>query len=155
MFQNYLLKIAHSGIRITPRDIIYVNNLIKSSEDDKVTALYENRKLICKSFTNKPIYPKTIKQVEYVKMLDKDFIGKSDIIPVEEKKDGSYTAASQIMNRNELNTISNYVNHKIESIGKEMLQGNITINPYEMGQNSACTYCNYNRINNCSSFSHF
>lgn len=68
---EYLLKIAHSGIRITPRDIIYVNNLIKSSEDDKITALYENRKLICKSFTNKPIYPKTIKQVEYVKMLDK------------------------------------------------------------------------------------
>ncbi|HKM04020.1 MAG TPA: helicase-exonuclease AddAB subunit AddB [Lachnospiraceae bacterium] len=83
---------------------------------------------------------------EIVNMLDKDFIGKSDIIPVEEKKDGSYTAASQIMNRNELNAISNYVNHKIESIGKEMLQGNITINPYEMGQNGACTYCNYKSV---------
>ena len=71
---------------------------------------------------------------------------KSDIIPVERKKDGSFSARSSILEAGDLQTVSEYVSRKIAAIGREILDGKIALNPYEKGQETACTWCAYRRV---------
>ena len=81
-----------------------------------------------------------------VDMLDHYMGDKSDVIPVEKKKDGTFSARSSIMSREELQIVSDYVNVKIKKIGQEILSGHKEINPYEKGTTSACTYCAYKKV---------
>ncbi len=83
---------------------------------------------------------------DIVEKLDRYMQDKSDVIPVEKKKDGSFSARSSVMSGEELGIVSNYVNHKIKEIGRSILEGNIAINPYEKGQNDACGYCEYRKV---------
>lgn len=83
---------------------------------------------------------------DIVKRLDHSMQEKSDVIPVEKKKDGSFTGRSGVMSGEELNTISNYVNYKIRNIGRKILDGSILLNPYEKGTEDACTYCAYRKV---------
>ena len=68
---NKLLEAIDLGAKITPRDIVYLANLIKNKEEDKFIKLYQNKKAIVYTYNNKPIYPKTIKQIEYIELLNK------------------------------------------------------------------------------------
>lgn len=81
-----------------------------------------------------------------VEKLDKYMGSKSNIIPVERKKDGSFSARSSVMSSEELKVISDYVNYKVRSIGQEILAGKMELNPYEKGAASACTYCAYRKV---------
>ena len=83
---------------------------------------------------------------DIVERLDRYMQDKSDVIPVERKKDGSFSARSSVMSNEELQIISNYVNHKMQTIGREILDGNIGLNPYEKGSLQACTYCAYKKV---------
>ncbi|MCM1186032.1 MAG: helicase-exonuclease AddAB subunit AddB [Lachnoclostridium sp.] len=83
---------------------------------------------------------------DIVKRLDQYMDNKSDVIPVEKKKDGSFTARSGIMSREELGVLSDYVNYKMRCIGREILDGKISINPYEKGSENACAYCEYKKV---------
>lgn len=83
---------------------------------------------------------------DIVERLDKYMEDKSDVIPVERKKDGSFSARSGIMSREELGVVSDYVNYKMKHIGREILDGTISVNPYEKGSEAACTYCDYKRV---------
>ncbi len=69
--------------------------------------------------------------------------GVSNVIPVELKKDGSVSARSSVLSSEELTQVSDYVNHKIRRIGKEIIGGNFSLNPYEKGTRSSCTFCPY------------
>ncbi len=81
-----------------------------------------------------------------VQMLDRQMGTRSDVIPVERKKDGGYSARSSVMSEEELATVSEYVNHKVKKIGQEILAGRISVNPYEKGNANACTYCAYKKV---------
>jgi ATP-dependent helicase/nuclease subunit B len=83
---------------------------------------------------------------EAVRMLDGEFTVKSDILPLERKRDGSFSAASSVISREDMQTVSNYVNHKIRSLGREILDGTISVNPCELGAEKACTYCAYKHV---------
>ncbi len=83
---------------------------------------------------------------EIVNLLDREMEDKSDVIPVERKKDGSFSARSSVLSDGELKTVSEYVSHKIAQIGREILDGTISLNPYEKGNQEACTYCTYKRV---------
>ena len=77
---------------------------------------------------------------EVVERLDRYMQDKSVVIPVEKKKDGSFSARSGVLSREEMQLISSYVDAKIRSIGREILDGKIAANPYEKGNEEACTY---------------
>ena len=85
-------------------------------------------------------------QPDIVERLDRYMQDKSDVIPVEKKKDGSYSARSSCMSGEELQIISDYVNEKVKCIGREILDGCISVNPYEKGSAEACTYCAYRKV---------
>lgn len=83
---------------------------------------------------------------DIIERLDKYMEDKSDVIPVERKKDGSFSARSSVMSGGELKLVSDYVSRKIADIGREILQGTISLNPYERGTEEACTYCAFRKV---------
>lgn len=83
---------------------------------------------------------------EVVERLDHYLQDKSAVIPVEKKKDGSFSARSGILSREEMQLVSVYVDAKIREIGREILDGKIAANPYEKGNEEACTYCAYKKV---------
>ena len=86
------------------------------------------------------------KSDESVRLLDREFTVKSDILPLERKKDGSFSAYSSVINEEDINVVSSYVNYKIKQLGRDILNGNISVNPYEQNGNQACTYCAYKNV---------
>lgn len=81
-----------------------------------------------------------------VERLDGEMETKSDIIPVERKKDGSFSARSSVLSGEQLKTISGFVTQKLVGLGKEILAGKISLNPYEKGSEEACTWCAYRHV---------
>ena len=86
------------------------------------------------------------KSDEAVRLLDREFDTKSDILPLERKKAGTFSAYSGVMNEEDMHLVSNYVNHKIRQLGSDILDGTIAVNPYEQNGNRACTYCAYRSV---------
>ena len=85
-------------------------------------------------------------RMDVIQMLDGSINGKSDIIPVEFKKDGSLSSRSATLSDSDYGAISRFTEKKIREFGKSILNGNIEVNPYEMGDRSSCTYCSYRSI---------
>ncbi|MCH5275547.1 MAG: helicase-exonuclease AddAB subunit AddB [Lachnospiraceae bacterium] len=83
---------------------------------------------------------------EIIRSLDGESDGKSDVIPVEYKKDGSLSSRSSVMTGEELQTVSEYVNQKVRELGREILSGRISVDPYEKGAENACTYCAFTGV---------
>lgn len=83
---------------------------------------------------------------EVVGLLDKNFSDKSLIVPIERKKDGSFTASSSVISKEDYALVSAFVNQKIRETGKAILEGNIAVNPCEQGDLKACTYCAYKTV---------
>lgn len=83
---------------------------------------------------------------EAVRLLDAEFTDKSQVLPIERKKDGSFSAYSSVISEEDMQAVSNYVNQKIKQIGSGILDGTISVNPYEQGVNQACTYCAYRNV---------
>ena len=81
-----------------------------------------------------------------VERLDRFMQDKSKVIPVEKKKDGSFSARSGVLSREEMQVVSSYVDAKIRDIGREILDGKIAAKPYEKGNEEACTYCAYKKV---------
>ena len=77
--------------------------------------------------------------------IDKDFSKTSDIIPVIKNVDGTLSKKSSAIDSEQFDTISKYVNKKILSIGREILDGNIKAEPHSADSidSKACSYCPY------------
>ncbi len=78
--------------------------------------------------------------------LDRDFTDKSDILPLERKKDGTLSARSSVISEENLQEISQYVNRKIKEAGREILDGKIGINPCRQGTELACGFCSFRPV---------
>lgn len=83
---------------------------------------------------------------EAVRLLDKEFTDKSMILPIERKKDGSFSAYSSVINEEDMHMVSDYVNQKIRQLGSGILSGDISVSPYEQNGSQACTYCAYKSV---------
>lgn len=83
---------------------------------------------------------------QVISLLDKSFTDKSLIVPVERKKDGTFSARSSVIDRQDYEIVSSFVNHKIREFGRKILDGSIEINPCEQGGRNSCTYCAYRGI---------
>ena len=72
---NLLLFMSKRSLNITPRDVLYVINVIEANKKNEYINFLTNRKPIGYSLHNKPIFAKTLKQNEYILAL-----GKKDLI---------------------------------------------------------------------------
>lgn len=74
-FMEALLEISMLGVHITSRDILYLKKIMEANRKQEYLTFLKTRKPIGYTQGNKPIYPKTLKQAQYLKDLDhKDLI---------------------------------------------------------------------------------
>jgi ATP-dependent helicase/nuclease subunit B len=78
--------------------------------------------------------------------MDESFTDRSDVIPVSRTKSGELSKTSKAYSTEEFQQISDYVNRTIQDLGRRMLDGEISINPYELKGKTACRYCPYGSI---------
>ncbi len=89
---------------------------------------------------------------DIIKSLDNSGEAKSDVIPVERKKDGSMTKASSVISEDNMKLITEYAEYKLKSISKEIISGEISVNPLELKDspsdsgNDSCAYCEYKGV---------
>lgn len=138
-----MMKKSHPDKEVVPAALLYyhVNDpMIKSEEE--LSPEQVNDQLLKELRMNGLVNDSE----EVIGLLDGSFATKSSIIPVERKSDGSLSARSSVVNRQDYEVISNYVNQKIHQFGTEILQGNIEVNPCEQGNTESCTYCTFREI---------
>ena len=71
---------------------------------------------------------------------------KSLYIPVETVSSGECSKRSSVASEQEFSLMGNYANHKITKDAGAILDGDIAIAPYRMGNKTACDYCAYRTI---------
>lgn len=84
-----------------------------------------------------------VEDEDVIKGLDRTYTDVSDVIRLEKKRDGSYTAASQVISMDTLNLLSDYADHMIRRIGSEILHGDRNARPCG---DAACSYCTYREV---------
>lgn len=75
-----------------------------------------------------------------IDMMDSNFEGSSSVIPVSKNKDGSFGARSSVASTDEFKIISDYVDHTIKEMGRDILDGKTAFS----GKN--CDYCQYSSV---------
>ncbi|MCR4901688.1 MAG: helicase-exonuclease AddAB subunit AddB [Butyrivibrio sp.] len=133
----------HPGKKVIPSAILYyrVNDpIVKAQQELSADEINEQikKELRMTGLVNS--------SDEVISLLDTSLSGKSDVIPVERTKSGSFSANSSVISSEDYKIVSGYVNQKIRSFGKKILQGDIEVNPYLLKQRDACTYCSYKGI---------
>ncbi len=84
---------------------------------------------------------------EIIDLLDHEAGQKSDVIPVKFNKDGSFAKnGSDVMSADDFEQVSRYVSHLIKKSGRNILKGDIEVNPYSQGDNTACKYCRFKSV---------
>ena len=68
---------------------------------------------------------------------------KSQVIPVAYNKNGSLAKTSQVASREQFQQLSSYVNWKIKDTGRQILDGEVEINPYQLRKRKACDFCEF------------
>ena len=69
-----LLELIKNNIVFSERDIIYIFHFLEKASVDEIISLFLSRKEIIKTFTGKPIYPKTINQKQYLEAITNNTI---------------------------------------------------------------------------------
>ena len=138
-----VIKEKHPGKEIVPAALLYyhVDDPLISAEWE--LSAEEVNKALLKELRTTGI----VNQDErVVTLLDKNFTDKSLVIPVERKKDGSFSAHSSIIAKEDYEIVSAFVDHKIRQFGRQILNGDMEINPCEQSGRESCTYCVYKGI---------
>lgn len=66
---NIFLFMLDNKYSISSRDIIYIKNLLDENKADLCFSLYKKKEMLERNFLGKAIYPKTLKQREYINAL--------------------------------------------------------------------------------------
>ncbi len=68
---------------------------------------------------------------------------KSDIIPIETNKEGELNKRSVTATERQIRGLMDYVNQKLVEDSKQILEGDTKLNPYRLGEKTACDYCEF------------
>lgn len=137
-------KVRHKDKTIIPAGLFYYqvkDPLISTSGENPTEAAIE--KEILKELRLEGI---ANSREDCLTALDETKKKESEVFKLTYKKDGSLSANSAVMEEETMQVMNSFVNKKIKMMGKEILEGKIEINPYQMKEKSACTYCKFQSI---------
>jgi ATP-dependent helicase/nuclease subunit B len=117
-------------------DPIIKNNKRAFSED-------EIEKTIMKKLKMKGLL---LADVKVVKAMDNTIDGHSLIIPARINKGDVLGSSSSAATVEQFDTLRKYVKEILQKMGEELVNGNISINPYKKKDKSSCHYCSYSSI---------
>lgn len=83
---------------------------------------------------------------EVLEHLDRELNGSSLVVPIGRNKDHSLSKTSKAFPEEDFETISAFVKRSVQRIEGEMQDGRIEANPYEMGMNTGCEYCQFKGV---------
>ena len=81
---------------------------------------------------------------EAVRLLDREFITDSDVIPVRRNKDGALRASKQLLSAEEFRQLREDAGQSIRTLSERILDGSAAADPVKMNSRATtCTYCPY------------
>jgi len=83
---------------------------------------------------------------EVLEHLDRGFTGTSQVIPVARTQAGSLSKTSKVLSEEEFRVISEFAKKQIQKTEKEILDGNVGLNPYSLAGSTGCNYCPYHAV---------
>lgn len=111
--------------------------------DNQLTVEAANEELF-KRFKMKGL---VLAEEETVRLMDNSLSsGHSKLIPVAIKSDGSFYKSASVMSRQQWGVLRQHGRDMIQQIGNRIVEGQVDINPYRMGQQSACAFCEYKPV---------
>lgn len=85
-------------------------------------------------------------ELEVISHLDHEIETESDVIPVAMKNGLIQEAKSSVAGGARFAALKRYVNEKLKTEGREILEGTVAVNPYKQGNKTACDYCPYHAV---------
>ncbi|MFP4478880.1 MAG: PhoH family protein [bacterium] len=67
---NVLIELVNNNVAFNERDLIYIYHLLDKEPENEVVSLFLSRKEIIKSFSGRPIFPKTFNQKKYIEAIE-------------------------------------------------------------------------------------
>lgn len=131
-------KRKHPNKDIVPAGMFYFNikDPFVDETEDIDRAILE--KLRMKGVVNR--------EEKVLSALDDTTSGKSWAIPVSYDKNGDVKKADNVLGREDIEMLSEYVESYIDKSVDEILQGNIKVNPYSKAKKTGCDYCEYGAL---------
>lgn len=81
-----------------------------------------------------------------IRLQDKEFTGKSAVIPVSEKDGVIQLEKSRTAGRQQFAALTEHVKQKMTEFGKGIVDGKIPVNPYRLKGRCACDYCEFSSV---------
>ncbi|KGX87798.1 helicase-exonuclease AddAB subunit AddB [Pontibacillus litoralis] len=132
------------GVQASPAGVLYfhVHNPILSEE--KMLKELDIEKELFKKFKMQGLL---LENEEIVKMMDTNLeSGWSPIVPVGLKKAGGFQKKSKTANENVFQQLQHYIRSLMKQAGESITEGQIEVNPFQKGNNVACTFCEYRSV---------
>lgn len=131
----------HPGKKIIPAGLFYYQ--MKDPILDKLEKEEEREKLLLKELKLDGVVNQS---EEVLKRLDRNMEGQSLVIPVARNKDKSLSKTSKVLSEEDFYLLTSFAKQKMQTIGNEIMHGMADINPYSMGERTACDFCPYKAI---------
>ena len=84
--------------------------------------------------------------MEVVRHLDHEIETESDVIPVVLKGESIQESKSSVASIKRFDALRTFVKQKLKTMGQDILQGDVEVNPYQQGTRTACDYCLYHSV---------
>lgn len=84
--------------------------------------------------------------LEVIGHMDREIEKESDVIPVALKDGMIQESRSSVAGGERFQHLSDFVNKQLKTMGEDILDGTVTVNPYKQGNRTACDYCPYHSI---------
>lgn len=81
-----------------------------------------------------------------VRMMDGELSGASDLIPVQLKRDGAFSARSAVLTGLQFALLRTYLRRQLLAAGNEIINGVVDIAPYRQGNFRSCRYCLFRAV---------
>lgn len=81
-----------------------------------------------------------------VRMMDNTLTNKSDLFPVQIKKDGSFTANSAVLTEEQFALLRACLRKQLLSAGNEIISGKVDIAPFRQGNFRSCQHCLFHPV---------
>lgn len=132
------------GTEALPAGVLYFhvhNPMIQASS---LMTLDEIEQKILESFRMNGL---VLAEETAVRLMDQQLeTGKSMIVPVEIKKDGTLGKRSKAASMKEFESIRSYVRHLYKKTGDAIVAGDVQISPYKLKDRTPCTFCAFQSV---------
>jgi len=81
-----------------------------------------------------------------VRMMDSGLTESSDLIPVQFKKDGDFTARSAVLTMEQFKLLRRYLRSQLLSAGNDIINGTVDIAPFRLGNFRSCQHCLFHPV---------